>query len=228
MFEPKMFIHVPKSAGSMIRHYFKFESYIQILEADKSKHKTPEYTKALDTCMQRIGDDSGHIHARWRDLKSFYKSLTCFAVVRNPWSRVASRYYFAKQVIEREGRSPSYADVSSFDAFLEERYKWGEVEFMWHRAVRGWCPTVDYVCDVKDNLKCDMLRFENLDEDLCSYFNIKEEFPKRNTTKTYNGDYKKIYTPETIQIVADWYKKDIDMWGYDFDTGAQKNYWAKF
>jgi hypothetical protein len=35
-----------------------------------------------------------------------------------------------------------------------------------------------------------------------------------------------LYTPETIQIVADWYQDDIDMWGYDFDTGANKNYWT--
>ena len=40
------------------------------------------------------------------------------------------------------------------------------------------------------------------------------------------GSYMDIYTPETIQLVADWYKADIDMWGYDFDTGAQKNIWV--
>ena len=29
-----------------------------------------------------------------------------------------------------------------------------------------------------------------------------------------------------INISADWYKKDIDYWGFDFDTGAQKNTWT--
>ena len=32
-------------------------------------------------------------------------------------------------------------------------------------------------------------------------------------------DLIKIYTlKKTIQIIADWYKKDIDYWGFDFDT----------
>ena len=31
---------------------------------------------------------------------------------------------------------------------------------------------------------------------------------------------------DNINIVADWYKKDINYWGFDFDTGAQKNTWT--
>ncbi len=34
-----------------------------------------------------------------------------------------------------------------------------------------------------------------------------------------------LYTPETIKIIADWYKADIDMFGYDFDGGPTKNIW---
>ena len=39
--------------------------------------------------------------------------------------------------------------------------------------------------------------------------------------------YKNIYTPETIQIVADWYKEEIDYFGFDFDTSATRNYYYK-
>jgi hypothetical protein len=37
--------------------------------------------------------------------------------------------------------------------------------------------------------------------------------------------YTDYYNDKTIQIVADWYKKDIDYWGFDFDSAAQRNYW---
>ena len=47
----------------------------------------------------------------------------------------------------------------------------------------------------------------------------------RNVTALNKGTYKDLYTPETIQIVADWYQKDIDTWGYDFDTGPTRNFW---
>ena len=36
---------------------------------------------------------------------------------------------------------------------------------------------------------------------------------------------KDYYTEKTIQIVADWYQKDIDYWGFDFDSSATKNYY---
>ena len=44
-------------------------------------------------------------------------------------------------------------------------------------------------------------------------------------TDLNKGTYQDLYNEKTIQIVADWYKDDIEMWGYDFDTGAQRNYW---
>jgi len=58
-------------------------------------------------------------------------------------------------------------------------------------------------------------------------------FEERNVTaiKKFGGNkevqnYKDLYTKETIQIVADWYQKDIEYWGFDFDTSATKNYWG--
>ena len=52
-------------------------------------------------------------------------------------------------------------------------------------------------------------------------------FSVENVTAINNKRYQDIYTSETIQIVADWYKDDIDQWGFDFDTSAQKNYWSE-
>jgi hypothetical protein len=74
-------------------------------------------------------------------------------------------------------------------------------------------------------LRCDILRFENLNKDLEKYFNIPQMSGARNVTGLNEGTYMDLYNDRTIQIVADWYKADIDMWGYDFDTGAKKNYW---
>ena len=222
----KLFIHIPKNAGMTIRKSPMLAK--KIIHAGRENHKSVEYSNAVLKKMNSLGDHHGYEHARWRDVNPQLTSQTqAFAVIRNPWDRVVSRYFFAKKVIEVEKKGdPSYADISSFEAFLEERHKWGGEDYMWHRAIRGWYPAYDHVCDDDNNIRCDILRFEHLNEDLCSYFNLNEMSRARNVTALNSGSYRDIYTNETIQIVADWYKKDIDTWGYDFDTGPTKNYWS--
>ena len=221
------FIHIPKNGGMTIRR----SPLIRVQAADAKTHKSEEYTNALLKKMKETNDHPGLEHARWQDINSYlWKGhYRPFAIIRNPWDRVVSRYFFAKKVIEVEKKVPtSYADTSSFSAFLEERHKWGNEPFMWHRAVRGWYPAFDHVVDPttgKIASNVDILRFENYSEDFRLYFGVLQDPQKRNVTALNKGSYKDIYTPETIQIVADWYQKDIDTWGYDFDTGPTRNTW---
>jgi hypothetical protein len=225
----KLFIHIPKNGGMTLRRNVELRK--RLILAHPTHHCNRTYTKRLEEKMRATGDDMGHEHARWRDvdntIRNTYKS---FAIVRNPWARVVSRYWFAKKVIEVEYNSnvygnKEYADVSSFEAFLEERHKWGGEEFMWHRAVRGWYPAYDHVCDKEGNVRCDILRFENYNDDIKDYFKVLFDPEPRNVTGLLTDPYQSMYNDKTIQVVADWYKKDIDYWGFDFDTGATKNYW---
>lgn len=226
MFLKKVFIHIPKNAGMTIRRSPVLAD--KIIPAGPDVHKSPAYTKAVLNHMNKIGDHHGFEHARWRDCnRSIVDGYGSFAVVRNPWDRVVSRYFFAKKVIEVEKKEPvGKHKIDSFEHFLEERFEWGNMEYMWHRAIRGWYNQKDYVTDKNGKLQCDMIRFEKLNQDLCKYFNVPEMSRARNVTALNPGTYKDIYTPETIQIVADWYKDDIDFFGFDFDTGATKNTWS--
>ena len=219
----KLFIHIPKNAGMTIRRSPMLNNRIML--AGSNIHNSPEYSQAVLDKMNSLGDHHGFEHARWRDVHpSISRNNTAFAVIRNPWDRVVSRYFFAKKVIEVEKKvSKQYADVSSFEAFLEERHKWGEEKYMWHRAVRGWYPAFDHVSDDTGRVRCDIIRFENLNADLCRYFNLVEMSAARNVTAVNKGTYRDVYTDNTIQIVADWYKKDIEHWGYDFDSGPTRN-----
>ena len=226
LIDKKIFVHIPKNAGMTIRHSPFLKDKIIVNTAQT--HKSREYTQQLLDKMAITGDHHGIEHARWRDLNPTYTSrYGAFAVVRNPWDRVVSRYFFAKKVIEVEKKMhPSYADVSSFDAFLEERHQWGNESFMWHRAVRGWYPAFDHVSDEQGNVKCDILRFEHLNEDLMAYFKIPQMSRARNVTALNKGTYMDMYNEKTKQIVADWYAKDIKQWGYEFDSGPTQNCWA--
>lgn len=218
----RLFIHIPKNGGMTIRRSeLRGKKFVQVSPA--MFRGGAKYKRDKDAVMASTGDHHGDEHARWRDVKT---DLPAFAVVRNPWSRVVSRYYFAKKAIEREKKHPAgYADVSSFEAFLEERHKWGGKEFFWHRAIRGWFPQFDYVTDEEGEVRCDILRLERLDEELNRYLGTEILFRHRNVTAMLGSDedWRDIYTPETKRIVADWYAPDIETWGFTFDGMATKN-----
>ena len=199
----------------------------QVQIATRDTHKSGEYSNIVLKTMNASKDHHGYEHARWRDIHpKFHDSHQFFAITRNPWDRVVSRYFFAKKVIEVEKKEPvGKHKIDSFEHFLEERFEWGNKEYYWHRAIRGWFPAVDYVCDEEGNLKCHMLRLDHMNEDVEKYFGINKMSRARNVTAINKQSYTDLYTPKTIQIIADWYQKDIDMWGYDFDGSATKNYW---
>ncbi len=233
----KLFIHLPKNAGSSIKRFPPLRN--KILFIDHSHWLSSNYVDQFLAKMREIGDAQGPAHARWRDIsKRYTSSHQCFAVVRNPWDRVVSRYCFAKLVIsqDRTRWTEEYADTSSLESFLKERHKWGGQEFLWGRAIRGWFNQLEHVVNNDGEVVCDIIRFENLHVDMRKYFNIDLDIKARNVTtmegpgkrkkKILRGkSYMEEYTPATTQIVADWYKDDIDYWGFDFDTGATKNYW---
>jgi len=200
----------------------------QIMEAGKNTHISPEYSSRLLATMNKHKDHHGYEHARWRDINiNLRNTRQFFAVVRNPWARVVSRYCFAKKLIEIEKKiPPTYADVSSFEAFLEERHIWGDKEFFWHRAIRCWYPQVDHVTDEQGDLKCFIMRTEHLDEDITKYFNLSEPLKRRNVTATIVKPYPEYYNSITKNIIGDWYEKDVTFFGFnDIFSTATRNIW---
>lgn len=223
--KPVMFVHIPKNGGMTIRKTPELRN--KVLLASPQYHVSPDYTRSMNDTMQLYGEHHGNEHARWRDWHpQVRENLKAVAIVRNPWSRVVSRYEFARLVIYTQKKQPeSYVDCTSFEAFLESRHEWGNKKYFWHRAIRGWYPALDHVIDESGKVRCDILRFENYADDVKQYFGTLTNPRARNRTGYDQSTYKSYYNDKTIQIVADWYKRDIDHWGFDFDTSATRNYW---
>ena len=221
----KIFIHIPKNAGCTINMSEDLSN--KIISSSSIVHQNKDYSKNVFDNVRILPEDEVLLdHARWIDLDpNITKKYKSFSVIRNPWARAASRYFYALKNY-KEGH-PVPVNVSSFEAFIEERHYWIQKPYMWHSATRGWYCALDYVTDSDGKLVCDMLSFENLDSDLCDFFALQSPPKRRNITGLGDGKYRDIYNKKTIQIIADWYKKDIDMFGYDFDTGPTKNVWKK-
>ncbi|PTW61456.1 hypothetical protein C8N35_102166 [Breoghania corrubedonensis] len=215
------FIHIPKNGGMSVRKASQLEG--RILLANRKHLRSTAYGNALFETMKRDGLAPGFEHARLRDVNVYVrKANTPFAVVRNPWSRTVSRFTFGQQQLPPDEQKDAYT-VARFEAFLEERHIWGDRDFYWHRAIRGWYPQHDYVVDESGAIAVDILRQERLSADLVRYFGLENEIDRRNVSEGPKKDYRSYYTDRTIQIIADWYAKDIETFGFDFDTTATRN-----
>ena len=224
----KLFIHIPKNAGMALRQTPGLASSVSFV--NKQYHINAEYSRNLLLTMNKYGEHSGNGHARWRDIKpSITSKYAAFAIIRNPWSKVISRYAFAL-------KTNTIAKDVTLEQFLEQRHEYGNLPFFWHRAIKGWYPQIDHVQDVDGNLQCDILRFEHLQEDIEKYLNLKTTLQFRNVSngKAINKtsivgrkDYQEFYNDTTYEIVADWYKKDIEFFGFTVDSTATKHIWNK-
>jgi len=234
MSKQKLFVHIPKNGGMSIRrniHPNKNNVGSTKLRGkvvwDEAQRLPSQYRAAVKKHMDANGEHHGFGHARWRDIdKSYTNKYQAFAIVRNPWSKVVSRYTFLMNAFEqKKPRVLQYYDKVTFEEFIEERHRWGEEPYFWHRAIRGWYPQYDHVMDENDELKCDLIRLEHFDNDIQKYLNLSQPLSTHNVSSRH-GDhkpYKEYYTDKTIQIIADWYQKDIDYFGFDFDTPATKH-----
>ena len=125
---PRFFIHIPKNGGMSLRWNNDIKHKIPYV-INKVPFKAG-YGEGLMKTMERMGEDPGYQHCRVRDLDPKYWNIfQPFAIVRNPWDRVASRFFFAQKVIYHETNSDhyqelNYCDCSTFEGFLEERHKY--------------------------------------------------------------------------------------------------------
>lgn len=208
----KLFIHIPKNGGMSIRHGMKG----RIILAGRANHISAEYSDSVLKAMNESGEHHGYEHARWRDVRTdIRENHEAFCVVRNPYSRVVSRYTFARITGDSSGQK-------SFRKFLDERHRYGGMPYFWHRGIRGWYPQKDYITDDEGQVRVTAIRFATPDVE--QYLGLKAPLVPRNVSNR-GEDYRTFYGPEEYDIVTDWYRGDIDHFGFTFEGGATRNVW---
>jgi chondroitin 4-sulfotransferase 11 len=148
-----------------------------------------------------------------------------FAFARNPWDRLVSWYTMirtAQQIKARPwNKLWSYAqdNSSTFEEFIrnctdEVRMKEGvSYSFAYNQ--------LDYITDENGDLLIDFVgRVENFETDIrkvLDVIGIKQETIPRNNSSTHKH-YSEFYTPETERIVRERFKRDIEYFGYEFES----------
>ena len=79
-------------------------------------------------------------------------------------------------------------------------------------------PQYKFVCDKDGKILSDFIgRFENLDNDfqeICERLGVNKELPLMNKGKR-KSDWEHYYSPQTKEMVYEYYKKDFEIFGYE-------------
>lgn len=137
-----------------------------------------------------------------------------FAVVRNPWAKVYSHYkYRIKTNQNNMGEEPI-----KFNDWVAKTYG-PEKDPNFYDIPTMFQPQVDWLKDHEGKMDMDLiLKFESLATDykvLQQKIGIDEPLPHLN--KTQKTDYREQYSEASKEIIADWFKEDIALFGYRFD-----------
>lgn len=210
-----IFFHVAKVAGLSIRDALNGCT----AEPEKFKIKRPpQLSKGKPNPLYAIWE-ALLLHATAKDAKKhlpgnifddFYK----FAFVRNPWDWHVSMYHF----ILKEKEHVHHEVVKSMGGFGEPYLQWViDTKRPFARGATKF--QKDMVTDADGNLIVDCIgRFETLATDfnrICQSLGVDASLPHLNGTS--HRDYRSYYNDTTRQMVATYFKDDIDLFGYTFE-----------
>lgn len=196
------FIHVPKTGGTSIARTLGINNYTHI--------------KAWE--VKASGNNN------------LLKENFSFGVVRNPYDRFISLYNYARMdisfyhdnLVQPVNQSkPRHLDYNLLkNASVEDCIRYLKKDLLKHDIQwNQWQPQYTWLYDKKGRrqLVNKIYKMENLGE-LCTDLqdlgcDIKS-FPVLNPSKKSN--YRKLIDPKSKKILDKLYKKDLDLFGYDF------------
>ena len=191
-----LFLHIEKNAGTSITNWL--DEYAEL-------HQDKTYLVH-------------HRHVEWSKIPKQYCDYWTFCVIRNPWSRLVSRYKY---------------DM----AYYKEKYVLGEGTYFLkvyeelQKGFKHWLTNNVYITSnidykikwqpqskvIKGCSSINILRYENIDQDFQLVQNkLKwyKNLPKTNSTSPCN--YRDYYTQELKSLVAEKYYEDIKKFNYTF------------
>jgi hypothetical protein len=219
-----LFVHIPKTAGQSIEQFFMDRLQLDWDRDRAALHLQRNDNPALGT--EKLAHlsaaeyvECGHLPA------SEFSDLFKFSFVRNPWDRILSEY-----------RYRNYFQHRSFSDFVLNKLPAPG----WDDKYRHVMPQYDMLYSNEGKLLVDFVgRFESLHQDfdqVCEHLGIENsKLPHRNRSDKKSRDLKRkirnwlflngenrleslddFYDDETRAAVAQYYRKDIEVFGYQF------------
>jgi chondroitin 4-sulfotransferase 11 len=193
------FIHIPKTAGTSIE-----------IALDMRK---PEcfYSENRFNKILKINPQ----HFIYSDLSNILnvKNLNIFTVVRNPFDRLVSEFKYVQKT--ENSNWTDYKNLN-FDSFVDEVLNL-DSNMACDIFDNHLMPQYDYIKGGEDIIK--IFKYENLSEFVDWLFLKTNDLMilshERNSEKMHYSFYYKY--KKTIDMVAEFYKKDLEYFNYSFE-----------
>ena len=148
------------------------------------------------------------------EFKKFFK----FTVVRNPWERIVSAFFFLKgggmNDRDRMWAEKNLAQFNDFNVFVRE---WLNEETL--MSYYHFRPQTHFFCVGKTPLVDLIIRYENLSHDFGLVSKkIGRQVVLKRINKSNHLDYRRIYDDLSVEKIANLYSLDIELLGYTFDV----------
>ena len=207
--KPAIFIHIPKTAGASVikslSKAYKTSTVENSITQDNNFHSTIHHAKEIV------------------DVKDYF----VFSIVRNPFDRAASWYFFRQQVLQKglkqlKKNSPKPLRVVDdmhkvtqelavmnsgfnnwFDRYVNE--PWDYTWFSLSDNQSTWLSE-----DVKT-----IIKFESINDIKKLYLFENIELGYANKSKN-NGNYRDLFSNKTKKLAQKIYEEDLDMFNYIF------------
>lgn len=197
-----LYIHIPKTGGNSVNRLFGVEW---------EDHKD----------LRRYSEEMPR-----EQFESYYR----FAIVRNPWERLLSDYNYQRKksrpAASKLGLDAPYAARRSFRewavAVLSDPHSYAPESWggSVSRGIHRWSPQADWI-SLDGRLAVDrVVRMEHLPQgfrQVCADLGLpKTTLPRRN--RRLHWHYSWYFDAFTRDLVADYYRKDIELFQYEFQS----------
>ena len=161
-----------------------------------------------DRCIVRKDDHQGY-DAKLDSID--FGSAWKFTIVRNPWDRTVSAFFYLKKHFSRlsmDIRSMSFEHfvinvLQKHGSALDAHF-----EFQFPKAFHDGNCFVDFIGRME--------KIESDWETIARSISAPPDLPHRNKSK--HKDYRSYYSPKTVEVIMDLYSEDIDKFGYSFEV----------
>ena len=164
------------------------------------------------------------------------QSAPLFAVVRNPFDRVVSEYFYRRNRLRGGEKNPHLSNLTKpFDEWVASTYRDGEYrsrhfleahevpynEFnMIGDCLIWFLPQTLWITGKDGKILVDeILRYETLTDDWNRFsgkFGINRVLAQHNVSKR-SRDYRSYYSPYSREIVQAYFQPDLETFDYPFD-----------